>query len=292
VLLRIRLTDGILFHHGERFEIDFESINAEGLAKKNAVVNKLPKFDMSALYVAQDLAFEASEASGRAKRIALAKKALKISPYCTDAYNILASETKNPSECIKLCTQGIDAFKKAVGKKYFNENEGYFWGLMETRPFMRSMHGLADSLWEIGEKQKAIDTYQEMLRLNPNDNQGIRHLLLHRLIYVQAFEAAEKLLSDYKNDPTAFMHFGAALLYFCQKRKVKARNALKKATELNSHVAEFLLNPKKKFIPKTQAERFGYQIGHDSEANSYRNLCGQFWIDIPNALEWLKGELI
>ncbi|WP_352643685.1 transposase domain-containing protein [Mesorhizobium sp. M0220] len=41
---------------------------------------------------AQDVMYEAWEATGRSKRIALARKALKVSPLCADAYVLLAEE--------------------------------------------------------------------------------------------------------------------------------------------------------------------------------------------------------
>jgi tetratricopeptide (TPR) repeat protein len=250
----------------------------------------LPPFDEDILYDAQELAFDAWEESNRQKRVALAKKALKLSPYCIDAYNILAEDTEDSTKCVELYTQGIEAGKKAFGKKFFRENQGYFWGLIETRPYMRAMEGLADCLWELGDHQKAIETYLEMLRLNPNDNQGVRYILLGWLITESVFEPAEKLLLDYKDDSSAFLLYGAALLYFKQGRKVKARNALKKAMDVNSYIPEFLLNPKKKYIPKSEAERMfgGYQKGHPSEAEEYRRWANKVWKETPDALEWLK----
>lgn len=250
----------------------------------------LPPFNEDLLYDAQELTFDAWGESSRPKRIALAKKALTISPYCTDAYNILAGTTEDITECVNLYTQGVEVGKKAFGKKFFKENEGYFWGLIETRPYMRAMKGLADCFWKQGRRQKAIETYQEMLRLNPNDNQGIRYLLIHWLIAENMFEPAEKLLSDYPEN-SAFMLYGAALLYFRQGRKVKSRNALKKALEANPYVPEFLLNPKKRYTPKTEAEKFGYQCGYASEANVYRNVSGEIWREAPGALNWLKESL-
>lgn len=185
----------------------------------------LPTFDEDILFGAQELAFDAWEEPARLKRIVLAKKALRISPYCTDAYNILAKETEDIAECVNLYTQGVEVGQKAFGKKFFKENEGYFWGLTETRPYMRAMEGLADCLREQSERQKAIEICHEMLRLNPNDNQGIRYLLINWLIAESAFEVAEKIISDYPEN-SVFMLYGAALLYFRQGRKVKMRNTL------------------------------------------------------------------
>lgn len=42
--------------------------------------------------------------------------------------------------------------------------------------------GLAAALWRLGRHQEAIGHYQAMLKLNPNDNQGIRYVLAGYLL--------------------------------------------------------------------------------------------------------------
>ncbi|MDR2647683.1 MAG: tetratricopeptide repeat protein [Oscillospiraceae bacterium] len=249
----------------------------------------LPPFSEDALYEAQELAFDAWEESNRQKRIALVKKALRVSPYCTDAYNILARSTQDLSESANFYAQGVYVGTKSFGKKFFKENEGYFWEIIETRPFMRAMEGLGDCLWRQGERPKAIEIYQETLRLNPNDNQGNRYILINWLIAESMFEAAEKLLSTYPEDST-LMLYGAVLLYFKQGKMAEAKIALEKGISANPHVPEFLLNPKKKYVPKSETEKmFGtYSPGRPSEAAQYRSLSGAFWQETPGALEWLK----
>lgn len=265
-------------------------VKKEPKKSKAAMPDTLPLFDEDALYNAQNIAFDAWEATSRQRRLTLAKKALGISPYCTDAYNIMAGVTDDLAECVRLYTNGIEVGKAAFGKKFFKENEGYFWGFTETRPYMRAMEGLAGCLWVLGDRVRAIDTYQEMLRLNPNDNQGVRFLLIHWMIAESMFEPTEKILADYSKDSSAFMLYGAALLYFRQGRKVKARNALKKARDANPHVPEFLLNPKKKYVPESKGETLfgGYRLGHASEANEYRTWAAEIWSEIPIALDWLN----
>ena len=134
--------------------------------------------DPPAIDRAQDLVYEAWEAPSAKKRRELAEQALRISPDCADAYNILADLTTSPAEARALYDKAVAAGARALGEEFFEENVGHFWGLLETRPYMRARAGLAELLWDAGEREAAVDHYRELLRLNPGDNQGIRQILV------------------------------------------------------------------------------------------------------------------
>jgi hypothetical protein len=92
------------------------------------------------------LIYDAWDSSDKKRRIALAKKALEISPLCADAYFLLAQETaRNLDQAIELYRQGVEAGEKAIGKAAFRDDVGHFWGLLETRPYMRARQGLAQT---------------------------------------------------------------------------------------------------------------------------------------------------
>jgi len=55
-----------------------------------------------------------------------------------------------------------DAFKKFAG---------HFWGLPETRPYMRARAALAEALQRAGRIEAAVAEMAGVLELNPNDNQ-------------------------------------------------------------------------------------------------------------------------
>src|SRR3954470_9174967 len=90
---------------------------------------------------AQEVMYEAWERTTSRSRIALARKALTISPLCADAYNLLADEAKTPEEARDLYIRGVEAGQLALGPEGFEEFDGHFWGFLETRPYMRARHG-------------------------------------------------------------------------------------------------------------------------------------------------------
>lgn len=75
---------------------------------------------------------------------------------------MLAEEYESVEKKRECFTKGIAVFKEKYGEKYFKENTGYFWGLIETRPYMRLCPGYGELLWETGEKEAAIATLQKL----------------------------------------------------------------------------------------------------------------------------------
>ena len=59
---------------------------------------------------------------------------------------------------------------------------------------MRARFALAQALYQAGRRDEAIAHGRELLRLNPNDNQGVRYLLVHWLLETKRSDDAEALL--------------------------------------------------------------------------------------------------
>ena len=126
---------------------------------------------------AQELMYQAFGTPDPEEQVKLAKQAIDLSPDCADAYVLLAEHTKSRKEALDLFEKGVAAGERALGPKAFQEDVGHFWSLLETRPYMRAREGLASKLWTMGRRDEAIKHLQDMLRLNPGDNQGVRYTL-------------------------------------------------------------------------------------------------------------------
>ena len=75
-------------------------------------------------------------------------------------------------ETLELYQAGVEAGRRALGEAFF-ENPEYvdkFWAILETRPFMRALEGVAGARWAVGQTEQAVADYRELLRLNPDDN--------------------------------------------------------------------------------------------------------------------------
>ena len=234
---------------------------------------------------AQEVMYEAWDQTNPRARVALAHKALTISPLCADAYVLLAEEeAKSVGEALEYYRKGVEAGVQVLGPKRFKEYAGHFWGFLETRPYMRARAGLAATLNALGEVDAAISNYRDMLRLNPNDNQGIRYELASCLMKSGDTEALKKLLKQYDEDGSALWLYTQALVAFRENQADnKTEELVKKALSANSHVPAALAGTK-----KVKSSSSGYiTMGGEDEAAHYVQEWGFDWLTTPGAVDWL-----
>ncbi len=235
---------------------------------------------------AQVLMYQAWEEKNPAKRINLAYQALSVSTDCADAYVLLAEEEAGtPEHALRLYVQGVEAGKRALGEDYFKENAGHFWGLLETRPYMRALEGVANCEWILDRREESLGHYQELLRLNPGDNQGIRYVLTDLYLGLNKEKELTKLIRQYNEDWTSIWLYTQALLAYRKSgENEKANRALDAALEQNPFVPGYLIG--KKRVPGHLPDYIGW--GDDTEAANYAADHLNYWRQTPGAVEWVK----
>ncbi len=235
---------------------------------------------------AQDLIYDAWEATG-ARRAALARRALALWPDCADAYVLLAQETASSLEEARgLLERGVAAGERTLGRRVFQEDVGHFWLIFETRPYMRARAALAATLWRLGRREQALDHQRELLRLNPNDNQGLRYRQAHWLLTLEAYDELEELFAAYPDDGAPAFTYTKALAAFRRRGDdAGSRRLLARARELSPHIPAYLTG--RKTLPKQHPAYVVF--GEETEAIDYAAGAGELWGSVPGALAWLES---
>lgn len=142
-----------------------------------------------------------------------AKQALELSPYCVAAWLELAVWEEDPAKALEFCDHGIEKGRVRFDGliEALDAGQG-IWGWIEARDFMRLLHERATRLEGLGDLEQALEVYQEMLSLNPGDNQGVRGDMLRLLMVFRRLEDARRLLNRFPTDPLPDMAYGRALL--------------------------------------------------------------------------------
>ena len=254
-----------------------------------SVLDGLSDAEADARHEAQELAFDAMEAESEAEARKLAKRALRKDPDCVDALVVLAGiESDSPRKMIEALQKAVAAGERSLGADFIRENTGHFWGLIETRPYMRAMAQLAGLLKDAGLNADAAKCYEKILSLNPNDNQGVRDPLLGLYLATDNLAGARKLLKDYEEDSMANFAWGRVLERFLSADLAGATAAIKTARKENRHVELYLSGQKglQKALPDM------YSPGSDEEAVLVLENMSIAWAEHKKAVFWLMEQLM
>lgn len=244
--------------------------------------------DHAAIAEAQDIMYDAWESDTAERAVALTMKAIGASPHCCDAYVLLGSIAPAESDdALAMFELAVEAGERALGPEALADSGGEVWQGDEARPYLRARLGLAQSLWLQGRHEEAIGHYQALLDLDPDDGQGVRHVLAAALLELDRDEDLASLLETYAEDDGAEWTY-ARLLAGLRARADAPTLArlLRAAAESNGFVPDFLLG--NTAMPDELPEDI--EVGGPDEAAAYAETFGAGWMRTKGALAWLARE--
>lgn len=239
---------------------------------------------------AYEILEEAQYTKTEKEAIKLAKKAYKKSSDCFDAILFQCDLEENVIKRMKLLNDGLEFEKnRLTNEKYFDkENIGHFYGIFETRPYIRGLSIKAEYLLEEGKLRQAANICKEVLRLNENDNLGIRYLLM--AIYA-TLEEEKSMLDLYKKYPEEDLEmlFPLFAIYYKSGNDKKALEYLKRIDKCNSNFVKYFNGT----IKQSKKVSSGYYSrGDSSEIFMYLDRYIYLLITMPKLNEYIIENLI
>jgi tetratricopeptide (TPR) repeat protein len=227
-----------------------------------------------------------------------AKKALEISKDCMEAWEALAWSYQSPGKIESTLLEGLSHGRKLHAELIAEAGEDHgLWGYHEARPFMRLLERLADFYHQDGAVEKVVEVYEEMMTLNPGDNQGIRGVLLHRYLCLKRLNDAEILIERFLDDVDLGIVYGRVLFELikvkdagydfeglAKKSRIspadfgppfaKAKTRMKEALKINSYVPLLINHPTSLYLESPAS----YQFGSPDQAIIFINDHGVDWL--------------
>ena len=160
------------------------------------------------------------------------------------------------------------------------------WSILENRPFLRAYHGLGLALLERGEIEKALDIFNNMLALNPGDNQGARALAIDCGFRLNRPLDVLAICEQNADDGMEQVVYGHALALYQLGRKVEAERVLREALEFLPLVGRELVKERHR-RPKELDPNYVTHGGAD-QAYYYWIEQGRHWKNTPGALGFVK----
>jgi hypothetical protein len=237
---------------------------------------------------AQKLIEKAMALRNPERQISLANDALELCPDCADAFTLLSQFIADHRHALLILEQGVKAAERVIGAAEFERLAGRFWSTEKTQAFMRARLTQADCQWEMGLRAAAVDNLQQLMKLNPNDDQGIRYLLAAHLLELDLNDEFDRLM-ELHGDESTFMQFSKLLREFRRGAdEVMRQKLLARAMKKNSFVVPFLLESEP--LPEERPDL--YMPGSPAEAVLYVIDLGLAWKETPGALSWLRGAIV
>jgi tetratricopeptide (TPR) repeat protein len=158
------------------------------------------------------------------------------------------------------------------------------WGITENRPYLRALRNLALVLAEQKKWDEALAIHKRMMKLNPNDNQGVRWLIGLEHLRVGddggAIKAFQKCLGE-----EVGCAFGLALARFRAKgSSAEIGEALLTGFAANRYVAPILLGE-----PWERLDAFhGTNMAEPEWARDVIAAQADFWQEVPRGAEVVR----
>ena len=232
--------------------------------------------DRDSLFEKHYDALEALETGKFDEARAELEQILEIDSDFIDAYNSLASILRKEGklvEAIQLYEQAVQIGERLIPKDFSGR---IIWGDLDNRPFLRALHGKGVCSLKFAKYRKAIDSFEQLLEYNPNDNQGARYLLGEAHLKAGNMNMAEETLA--KNVDYPPNRYSYAFVLIEKKKYIEAITELRKAFMENIYVAELLL---KKYPVVKYDIRHGSNYSEPEIALEYMRSNHSLWKESP-----------
>ena len=263
----------------EKFQDFIQKYNAGEIEYENTILDD-----------AYELLEKAENAKSKKQAIKYAKEAYEKCPECFDAIIFQCDLEENGIKRMKLLDAGLKTEKnRLIKEKYFDkENIGHFYGIFETRPYIRGLVIKAEYLLEEGKLRQAESVCNEVLKLNANDNMGARYLLM--AIYA-TLEEENDMLKLYKKYPEEDLEmlFPLFAIYYKNGNDKKAKEYLKRIDKCNQNFVKFFngtIKESKKVSPGY------YSRGDSSEIFMYLERYDYLLVTMPKLHEYVIENLM
>lgn len=228
---------------------------------------------------------KAQNAITEKKALKLAKEAYEFCPACFDALLFQVNLEEDPLKRDELLAEGLAKEKERLQKEGFFDKDsiGIFYGIFETRPYIRGLYLRTTNLLDDGKYTQGIESCKEILKLNNNDNTGVRYLLMATYALLENEKEALKLYKQYPEENLEML-FPLFALYYKLGNDEKAHQYLDKIFKINPYFVTFLENSYDDDLEDDDLIPGCYSVGRSSEVLYYMATYG-FLIFTMNSFE-------
>lgn len=231
-----------------------------------------------------------NSAKSNAEKDRIIQKALEIDPTNVDAEGMRIDRLKKVGDRLKAL-KILEEAERGRLKDYMKSDVGHFWGILETRPYIRVLNNLAKIYIDEQMYVVAAKWLREIIRLNKNDNTGARYSLM--ILHMRLGQEKEMRALKKKYGECSILMEMPLLLFLIQtERDLEAIQLYRELEEKFPGFNALILAKGIKFDVLNRVDwQGGYQPGTEEELaeffiNTY-DLLGEF---DGYAYQWLYSH--
>lgn len=159
------------------------------------------------------------------------------------------------------------------------------WARAHNRPVLRLLFRRYLCQVEEGQLKAAAGTLETLIRLNPQDDHGVRAELMNHYLRTGQDQQALALARRFPDDRLADLAYGEVLALYRLGEQERARAALGTAVTRLPRIPRYLT---RKRIKRPCPSPLGPAPGGEDQAWMYREAMRDVWAAEPGILRWLK----
>lgn len=187
---------------------------------------------------AQAIAYRAYDEENPQMKSRLINEVRQLDPDNVDGLLLLADSTDDPRKIEGLYEKAIK-----LGRLTFDDEEEA-WLIVKNRPYLRAVFSYGVWLFEENRLYEATTLFEMLIKFDEEDPLYARYLLLSSYIYMEAYDKAVKLLSEYElhsGDEATYRY----LRWFVEEARTEGESIISEqyfnaAVEANVFVLELL----------------------------------------------------
>lgn len=202
---------------------------------------------------------------------------------------------------IKQIEKKLKMYKETMDKvKAYLEEEnivsdkdiGNYYGICETRPYMRTRNLYTRTLIELGRYKEALEHCKEMVKLSENDNLGVRFTLIGLYAMFEEFDKVQEVYKFYGDD-RLYMSLPLAISYYKKADYRKCKSLLKKIDTYNHYIIDYITNENGRYnhIDEAFKNSDSYGFGTPEEAYFVYKDLSYLLATVPFFKEYVYDEI-
>lgn len=201
----------------------------------------------------------------------------------------IAQGNNDQSRVAKLFTAGEREVKTILNN--ISKEDSLPWKYGSNRDFLRFLYNLGVRALSTSSLKKAEEIFKNILRLNPNDDQDVKEILVDTLFDLGKYDEIIEISKGYDHSKNSAMIFNEILCHYIKGDLDSAKTIISDLTEENISVFRNLLDGEGNILDDSSAHNYIPISVIQNKSLFYWENFREYWESCPGSIDFLKENI-